>query len=954
MTATGTAQTPEPSIAAYTPYQSQYLAHLLTLEGNIEDTISRTIKSARVDMNPHQVEAALFALHSPVSKGVLLADEVGLGKTIEAALVISEYWAQRKRHILLIAPASLRKQWNQELLEKFSLPSVVLDAGRFNAEKKAGRIAPFDRTDAIVITSYEFAARKADDLKSIKWDLIVFDEAHKLRNVYKKDGAQRARTLRETFLDKNKILLTATPLQNSLMELYGLVSVIDQHFFGSEDAFKVQYVGARSGRQNFPVLKKRLEMICKRTLRKQVQEAGLIPFTNRYPLTEDFTPSNEEQRLYDEVSAYLQRTDTKAIGENGRHLVALVIRKILASSSIAIAETLRRMVDRLERSLAVDVSTVDDYEALDDTVDELEIDTDDHDVSVDKEKLTKEIQDLKDMQALAMAIKNNAKADALLKTLPAALGEVEKRGGQRKAVIFTESRRTQDYLKTLLTEQGYDGQIVMMNGSNSDPDSQAIYRAWLEKHKGTEIATGSKTADMKQAVVEAFRDNATILLATESGAEGINLQFCSLVINYDLPWNPQRVEQRIGRCHRYGQKQDVCVVNFVNTRNRADQRVYQLLAEKFHLFEGVFGASDEVLGEIERGVDIEQRIFSIYQNCRTEADIEQAFDELQAKKRDEIEQMDEQARRALLASVDSSVVDKLRWRNEDTASRLSAYEESLMRFTRAELPDAEFLNTKRFVYQGETYSIEWPEADEHGWHFYRIKEGEFAEELLNRAKVRKLPPVTLRFSYEGFDGNGQLSDLRPLRGKAGWLNVTKLTLGSEVTRTEHLVLTALTDDGQALETESCSRLLNLPANQGSGSLDGIPTAELEEIQARLVAARTTEAEVQNRQLFEEESEKLEAWADDVIESYEAEIRTMGKEIRQAQKAVRTCATLDEKVQQQRHVKKLQGDRRKLSMEFYEKQEEIEREQQSLLDRIEASLRLTPQLEPLFIIRWELH
>jgi SNF2 family DNA or RNA helicase len=138
------------------------------------------------------------------------------------------------------------------------------------------------------------------------------------------------------------------------------------------------------------------------------------------------------------------------------------------------------------------------------------------------------------------------------------------------------------------------------------------------KYKNTDRATGSRSADMRAALVDYFREEATIMIATEAAAEGINLQFCSMIINYDMPWNPQRIEQRIGRCHRYGQKYDVVVINFLNKANAADQRVYELLRDKFQLFNGVFGASDEVLGNIENGVDFEKRIAEIYQKCRTE------------------------------------------------------------------------------------------------------------------------------------------------------------------------------------------------------------------------------------------------------------------------------------------------------------------------------------------------
>src|SRR5208283_831747 len=181
----------------------------------------------------------------------------------------------------------------------------------------------------------------------------------------------------------------------------------------------------------------------------------------------------------------------------------------------------------------------------------------------------------------------------------------------------------------LLADSPFSSGIVLFNGSNNDEGSKQIYANWLQRHQGTDRVTGSKSADMRSALVDYFRERGQIMIATEAGAEGINLQFCSLVVNYDLPWNPQRIEQRIGRCHRYGQKHDVVVVNFLNRNNEADQRVFRLLAEKFSLFEGVFGASDEVLGAIESGVDFEKRIAAIYQRCRTPAEIKASFDQLQ-------------------------------------------------------------------------------------------------------------------------------------------------------------------------------------------------------------------------------------------------------------------------------------------------------------------------------------
>lgn len=291
----------------------------------------------------------------------------------------------------------------------------------------------------------------------------------------------------------------------------------------------------------------------------------------------------------------------------------------------------------LGRKRVVDDDTLDDLDGFSEHAEEwrdagvgaeadaVEDDTDEGAERVDPAKLEREIKKLTEYRDLAWSISDNAKGKALLDCLPTVLDEITNKGGQRKAVIFTESVRTQTYLREILEQNGFEGQTVVMNGSNSDKDSNALYKAWLEKHRGTDVASGSKAADMKAAIVEAFRNDRKILIATESGAEGINRQFCSLLINYDLPWNPQRVEQRIGRCHRYGQKIDVTVINFLNRKNHAEARIHQLLEQKFKLFEGVFGSSDEVLGVIESGVDIERRILDIVQSCRSTEEIDHAL-----------------------------------------------------------------------------------------------------------------------------------------------------------------------------------------------------------------------------------------------------------------------------------------------------------------------------------------
>jgi len=679
----------------YTAYQTGYFAHWLSLEGKAEKSLTQTIASAKVDMNPHQVEAALFALASPLSNGVILADEVGLGKTIEASLVLAQKWAERKRKLLLIVPATLRKQWSQELEEKFSLPSSILEAKNFNALLKSGVNNPFDSEGkSVVICSYEFAVRKDLELARVPWDMVVLDEAHKLRNIYKTDGAKTAKKLEFALKGRSKVMLSATPLQNNLQELYGLTSIIDPHFFGDLESFKARYCRPKLDEVEFALLRSRLKKICSRTLRRQVQEEGGIKFTKRYSLTEDFRPGQEELNLYSEVSSYLQQDDLLAIKPGARHLVTLVIRKILASSAYAIQGTLETMIDRLEKKLPL-IDALQDYETTDDLTDSNGITDDD---LIDAKALQAEIDKLKDFKQLAGDITQNSKFDALLRVLDKAFDFTERLGGARKAVIFTESVRTQAWLCEHLSGQGYLDQLVLLNGSNSDVNSKKIYQAWLKKHHGSSRVSGSKSSDMKAALVDKFRDDASIMICTEAGAEGINLQFCSLLINYDLPWNPQRVEQRIGRVHRYGQKHDVVVVNFINKGNRADERVFELLSLKFKLFEGVFGASDEILGSIESGMDIERRIHDIYQRCRNDEQIEEEFNRLQAEFQTDLEARSQDTRRSLLENFDVDVVKRLNLRRDKTLQQLNDYQQRLLQLARMSVPGAQFNEHRFFLY----------------------------------------------------------------------------------------------------------------------------------------------------------------------------------------------------------------------------------------------------------------
>jgi adenine-specific DNA-methyltransferase len=937
-----------------TPYHSRYWAERLTLRsapGTMEG-LSRSIADSRVDLNPHQIDAALFALRSPLSRGAILADEVGLGKTIEAGIAIAQRWAERRRRIVVLVPATLRKQWQQELAEKFHLPALVLEGQAWREAEQSGRANPFDQPDRIVICSHHFAAAKAERLHAVPWNLAVIDEAHRLRNVYK-PGNVIAASIAGALDAVPKLLLTATPLQNSLLELYGLVSLIDAHVFGDLESFREQFVRAPIESERNAALQARLRPVCIRTLRRQVVE--YVRFTERLPITQDFLPTDEEHRLYEEVSEYLRRDVLFALPASQRSLMTLVLRKLLASSTFAIAGTLRGLVRRLER-MSEELSALDDdYEGLDELADEWDEEPA-PEPHADAERLRAEIEDLRGWAELAESIAHNAKGTALLRALGVAFERAGRIGSARKAVIFTESRRTQRYLFELLSAHGYAGQIALLDGTNADPLSREIHARWFDRHRADGLATGVRAVDVKAAIVDHFREHATLLVATEAAAEGVNLQFASLVVNYDLPWNPQRIEQRIGRCHRYGQQHDVVVVNFLNRRNEADRRVFELLSEKLRLFDGVFGASDEVLGALESGVDLERRIARVYQECRTAQEIRAAFDALQAELEEQIQSRMQETRRVLLEELDEEVHARLRVHRDQALAALSQRERWLLALTRHELgPTARFEDgAPRFRYDGPlaasaSYHFDWREAERLGDVFYRL-DHPLATALVERALARELPPAAVRLDYAAH--GARVAALEPWRGRSGWLEASKLAIESFESE-EFLLLAAATDAGESLDEDLAHKLLALPVTVLEIDPGVAPESLMDRLRLGAAADRRREVEVRNGRLFDEEVAKLDRWSDDLKLGLEREIREVDRAIREARREALGAATLAEKVEAQRRVRSLEADRGRKRRELFEAQDRIDRERDQLIGRIEKQLAPRERVERLFVLRWSL-
>ena len=954
-------------------YQAKYYAYELqrSYANDHVGKLAGLLFDAQVEPKPHQIDAALFALQTPYLNGVILADEVGLGKTIEAGIVITQYWAERKRRILIIAPSSLRQQWQQELMEKFLIPSQLLDP-----KLKDDQLARTAAQGAeVLICSYEFALRHETSLLR-QWDLVICDEAHRLRNFY--TGRNKApEAISHIVCGAAKtILLTATPLQNRLEELYGLVSVFDPDYFYSLEAFRERYVKAKGLGDNDDLVE-RVAGISKRTLRRDAEK--YIHFTKRMPLTVEFMPSPAEIELYDKVNDYLQRDELFAFSNSQRHLTALILRKRLGSSTYATASTLERIADRLEAEVGAGIRRdsrggliLADFETddlTDEEVEELETDEESTDFGPDPgtklgnetlEAMRAEVDELRSYATLARSITVNQKAVKLAEALDRGFERLEELGAPQKAIIFTDSTKTQEYIARTLTEAGRGDGLVLFNGTNNSPAANDIYKDWLEANKDGDVITGIPAADRRKALVDYFRDHGTIMIATEAAAEGINLQFCSMLVNYDLPWNPQRVEQRIGRVHRFGQKFDVVVANFANKGNAAEARILELLANKFHLFKGVFGASDEVLGSIEDGFDFEKKINHILSDSRSDADIDRAFKDLEKQYATEISSEMAAAKSKVFDNLDPNVQDRLKSYDAQSGEVLNKFERLLLAVTKRQLADhADFEGDgRRFVLRespvkdaptGRYYFKSEPLDNAHQYRY----SGPLATHVVDTAKATATPTRELTFSVGASERAS--SAVKDLAGKSGELIVNLVTFSMKAKNDDisesYMLAGALTDDGHWLDHEYAADILDL-ACVDEGAEVAIDDAKFESRLTERRAQLEREVQGRNSRYYDQQEELLYRNQQDRRAESEGKVREYKAKEKEARKNAKGT---DDPMQQLKFKK----EARKWAERAEEEDEEarvarkkMREEADHYLELIEQALKGTQKIEHLFSIRWK--
>jgi hypothetical protein len=684
-------------------------------------------------------------------------------------------------------------------------------------------------------------------------------------------------------------------------------------------------------------------------------------------------PTVDEQKLYDAISSYLLREDTYGIPKRQRRLVTLILRKLLASSSRAIAGTLDTIEQRLkdmEDGLPTSNSIAErliEGEELEDLIDEEpteEQEWDDTPVNasspppVDRARLHAEIAEVGQYARWAHGVGVDTKTRTLLVALNEGFAQMDRVGAEHRALIFTESRRTQDYVKDFLEANGFAGKVIRFNGSNNGPEERAIYDRWVQVNGPLGRSSSNRAIDSRLSLIDEFRDNAEIMVATEAGAEGINLQFCSLVINYDLPWNPQRVEQRIGRCHRYGQKHDVVVINFLNKKNEADKRVLELLEQKFSLFSGVFGASDEILGTVESGVDFERRILDIYQSCRTPSEINAAFDALQTELEESIRARLDDARHQLLENFDEDVHARLRVNLGEAHEQLDRVGRLFWDLTHAELEDYATFDDRALsfdLYQSPvagvgpgTYSlISKDKPNIAGDFLYRLSHP-LGEYCLQRGKLGSTPPAELTFDVSGHGTH--IAVLEAIKDHAGWLVLEYMGIDA-LQHEDHLLFSAIDDDGHTLDQETCEHMFRCAAHVAP-LRDAVTEDEHLQAEAEQLARATLQLSMeQNDRYSQEEQERLDRWAQDQDLAAEQAIKETKAQIRALERQARQAATIEEKHALEEKVAQLEEKKQRQRHELFDVEDAIREKRRQLIEALRRRMEQKTTRRELFRVHW---
>ncbi len=908
-----------------------------------EERYASSQRQGRIDPNPHQIDAVIFALKRIPEGGCILADEVGLGKTIEAGLVIAQLRAEGAApRVLIIVPKPLVGQWQDELYRLFGIQAVEgrMEPGAFSSDGVflVGReIAGSERGAAILCDTEPF-------------DLCVIDEAHEIfANIYRrfdKHGIERADSnearmasrVRSFLRSSPVMLLTATPIQNTLTELWGLIQYVEPTgtLLGNLPTFRDVFCEG-DDRKLAPgqddELRRRIEMVVQRTLRRQAQEFLERPFVGRHAQIFEYSMTPEEKALYDGVTAYLLEPRLFAFQGNQRRLLLISFHRLMGSSVEALKASLRNVARRLDailKGIPPDESLPRDLEEEDDT--QPDASSEEPPEAPDPSLVEQELQRVHGFIKQAASLPRDSKAEKLLDVMRV-ISERER----RRVVIFTESLATQSYLRDFLIERGgfASDEITLFSGTNDSPRATEALERWK-----TEVGDSlpayrkpSRNVAVRLALVHEFKTRSRVFISTEAGAKGLNLQFCDTIINYDLPWNPQRIEQRIGRCHRYGQQHDVTVVNFLASDNEAQRLTFEILSSKLDLFGKVLDASDVVLHEPTTdapetlagalGSDFETRLRRIYERARTQDEI---ISELRRLREDIEEQRQNYehtwSRTAGLIETrfDARVKQVFRKYQADLPKGLARIDDDLDQIMSGFLR-ARNVAHRRVVSDDHIRYNLMPSPDlPDGWQdggsvvIGRAKDLDGSDPLhlghpLVQAAVEEARTLAShRFQVAWKLGRSAPAELKQCKGKRGRLALSRVRYrGFE--RVDRLIATAIVDGAETPLDDECARwLLDQKPRDRDEEATGINLeAELEDAIEAMIFKDQAEVTQYEQQRFERSLEQIDRYVEDQLLVLKRELNDEVQTLRAAEEKRDAALGSEARNQAEERMRKIQAE-----------------------------------------------
>lgn len=739
-----------------TPFHAYYQAR--QLEQLSEDSFVPVFASSDIQIYPFQIAAASFALRSPYQKGAVLCDEAGMGKSHEAMLVITQKWLEGKSRILLVIPnADLLYQWIEMLERYYTVPYVILTNRNDWQENTTSDQPNAFIQDAIVITTYDFAAANEDAAKVVNWDLTVFEEANALSGVYHEDNKQ-GKALKRLAGDSFKLLLTGTPIEKNIMDLYGLIWFIDETLLPNEKEFLARYLRRP---ENYPELSEQVSRYCFRTLRSQAKEYAKVP--ERVLMTVEYTTSPKERKLYDLLYAYINQPEKQAFPEMNAYDLALRLLGLLSSSTAAILQTVKGVIKRLEQM----------------------------------ENAQLELTQWQEIQQVAESISIDAKAEELQAVLKQGFSLMKKAGAKQKAVIFTESVETQKMLQQLLSKT-YN--TICYNGSTD------------------------------YSVIQKFKEDGEVLISTDNGAKGFNLEEAAFVIHYDLLFNTLKMEQRIDRCHRLGQVCDVLSVAFIDQNNFADVRKLELVNKRMLVTDGVFGITDDVIGGFTDHV--KEAFPVISQRLRSKVQVEQDFQHTLDMHEEDNRQIVSAAEDILFTTFTRELADKVKISPQYINRRARELNDSLWELAKWFFMDYNSKNTDcRFVIDEGQRTITATDYEQLPVLFYywtgSRNKAYRSQKVYGMAKDFK--PKAGQLTLSSIIGRGILHELAC--ADTGQLTIKNLELtmqnskceiepceiglyavsiSDSISETEYFVLCGQTESGKVLDHDACQAILSLP------------------------------------------------------------------------------------------------------------------------------------------------